>query len=72
MQRAGRAGRTAPGTVLRLYSVEDYQARAAYDAPEIVRSDLSQLFLALRAMKVADAGLIDWLDAPPKASAAEC
>ena len=64
-QRAGRAGRTAAGTVLRLYSTEDFQARAAYDAPEIVRSDLSQLFLALRAMDRTHADGIDWLDAPP-------
>jgi ATP-dependent helicase HrpB len=68
MQRAGRAGRTAPGTVLRLYSIEDFQARAAYDAPEIVRSDLSQLFLTLRAMGCANAKAIEWLDAPPTAA----
>ncbi len=64
-QRAGRAGRTAPGTVLRLYSTEDFYARAAYDAPEIMRSDLSQLYLSLRAMGVQDASAIEWLDAPP-------
>jgi ATP-dependent helicase HrpB len=64
-QRAGRAGRTAPGTVLRLYSTEDFHARAAYDAPEIMRSDLSQLYLALRAMGVHDTTAIEWLDAPP-------
>ena len=68
MQRAGRAGRTAPGTVLRLYPTEDYQARAAHDAPEIVRSDLSQLLLALRAMGINHAEAIDWLDAPPAAA----
>lgn len=67
-QRAGRAGRTAPGTVMRLYSIEDFQARAAYDAPEIVRSDLSQLFLALRAMNGVDVKAIAWLDAPPAAA----
>jgi ATP-dependent helicase HrpB len=61
-QRAGRAGRTGPGRVLRLYTIEDYLRRPEHDEPEITRSDLSQLCLALRAMRVDG---IDWLDAPP-------
>jgi ATP-dependent helicase HrpB len=64
-QRAGRAGRTGPGRVLRLYTVEDYLRRPEHDEPEIARSELSQLCLALRAMRV---GQIDWLDAPPAAA----
>jgi ATP-dependent helicase HrpB len=64
-QRAGRAGRTGPGRVLRLYSMEDYLRRPEHDSPEIVRSDLSQLCLALRAMRIDH---IDWLDAPPAAA----
>jgi ATP-dependent helicase HrpB len=79
-QRAGRAGRTGPGRVLRLYSEEDYLHRPEQEAPEIVRSDLSQLCLALRAMGlramglramgIAGAGEIEWLDAPPEAAVA--
>src|ERR1700733_5876001 len=34
-QRAGRAGRTAPGQVIRLYTAEDFHRRPASDAPEI-------------------------------------
>jgi len=49
-QRAGRAGRTAAGRAVRLYTEMDYQQRAEYDAPEITRSDLAQLCLSLRAM----------------------
>ncbi|MHB1023583.1 MAG: ATP-dependent helicase HrpB [Acidobacteriaceae bacterium] len=64
-QRAGRAGRTGPGRVLRLYTVEDYQLRPEYDTPEILRSDLSQLLLALRAMQIRGAKEMQWLDAPP-------
>ncbi len=64
-QRAGRAGRTGPGRVVRLYGIEDYQRRPEHDAPEIARSDLSQLCLALRAMRI-DA--LEWLDAPPEAA----
>jgi ATP-dependent helicase HrpB len=67
-QRAGRAGRTGPGRVLRLYTVEDYLRRPEHDAPEIVRSDLSQLCLALRAMRIEPNDSVDWLDAPPAAA----
>jgi ATP-dependent helicase HrpB len=67
-QRAGRAGRTGPGRVVRLYTVEDYLRRPEHDEPEIARSELSQLCLALRAMRV---GQIDWLDAPPGAAVAQ-
>jgi ATP-dependent helicase HrpB len=63
-QRAGRAGRTAPGRVLRLYSEEDYSRRSDQDAPEIVRSDLSQLCLTLRAMGIAHVDDVSWLDSP--------
>jgi ATP-dependent helicase HrpB len=65
-QRAGRAGRTGPGRVLRLYTTEDYLRRPEHDEPEIARSELSQLCLVLRAMRVAGRTAdIDWLDAPP-------
>ena len=64
-QRAGRAGRTGPGRVLRLYGMEDYQRRPEHDEPEIARSDLSQLCLALRAMRIGD---LEWLDPPPEAA----
>jgi ATP-dependent helicase HrpB len=67
-QRAGRAARTAPGRVLRLYTEEDYSRRVDHDAPEILRSDLSQLCLALRAMRIAHVNDIEWLDAPAVAA----
>jgi ATP-dependent helicase HrpB len=67
-QRAGRAGRTAPGRVLRLYSEQDYQHRPEQPAPEILRADLSQLCLMLRAMGVEQATELEWLDAPPEAA----
>jgi ATP-dependent helicase HrpB len=64
-QRAGRAGRTAPGRVIRLYTAEDFHRRPVSDAPEIRRRELSQLMLQLRAMKINS---LDWLEAPPEAS----
>ena len=69
-QRAGRAGRTAPGCVLRLYTQEDYSRRVDHDPPEILRSDLSQLCLSMRAMGIQDVNDVAWLD-PPSATAVE-
>ena len=66
-QRAGRAGRTAPGRVIRLYTAEDFHRRRAADAPEIARRELSQTVLTLRALNIAD---LDWLDAPPETALA--
>jgi ATP-dependent helicase HrpB len=65
IQRAGRAGRTGPGQALRLYPEQDYLLRPEHDAPEIVRADLSQLLLSLRAMKIAHFHELDWLEVPP-------
>ena len=67
-QRAGRAARTGPGQVMRLYAEEDYLLRPEHDAPEIARADLSQLLLSIRAMKIAHLDDLDWLDAPPAKS----
>lgn len=61
-QRAGRAGRTAPGRVIRLYAEDDYARRREHDAPEITRRELSQVLLDLHAMKIDS---IEWLEAPP-------
>jgi ATP-dependent helicase HrpB len=66
LQRAGRAGRTGPGKVIRLYPEEDFRQRLEHDEPEIKRADLSQLLLSLRAMGVAHIDDLDWLDAPPR------
>jgi ATP-dependent helicase HrpB len=64
-QRAGRAGRTSPGRVIRLYSAEDFHRRPAADVPEILRRELSQVVLQLRAMGI---GELHWLDSPPHAA----
>jgi ATP-dependent helicase HrpB len=67
-QRAGRAARTAPGRVIRLYSQMDYQGRADFEIPEILRSDLTQMCLALRAMGIRAPNEMEWLEAPPAAA----
>ncbi len=67
-QRAGRAGRTAPGVCYRLYSSHTLHAMAAHTPPEIVVTDLSQLLLELAVWGVTDPGQLGWIDAPPAAA----
>ncbi len=69
-QRAGRAGRTAPGVCFRLFSQHTLHAMAPHTPPEITVTDLSQLLLELSAWGVTDPLELSWLDAPP-ASALE-
>lgn len=66
-QRAGRAGRTGPGRVVRLYPREDFVRRPAHEMPEIARADLTPAVLLLYAMGTGFAEL-EWLDAPPAAA----
>ncbi len=66
-QRAGRAARTAPGRVTRLYTAEDFHRRPDHDEPEISRRELSQLCLQLEAAGIHDPLELDWLDAPSRA-----
>jgi ATP-dependent helicase HrpA len=56
-QRMGRAGRTAPGIVYRLYSEEEYKNREDYTKEEIYRTDLSEVVL-----RMADLGIYNYLD----------
>jgi ATP-dependent helicase HrpB len=67
-QRAGRAARTAPGRVIRLYTIEDFHRRRDQDAPEILRRELSEFCLTLRAMGLPDPAALTWLDPPPAAA----
>src|SRR6202046_2152390 len=53
-QRAGRAGRTAPGRCVRLWSERDQLGRRAQDLPEIKRLDLAEVLLNLKAAGVTD------------------
>ena len=48
------------------HSEEDYLRRPEHDTPEIVRVDLSQLLLSIRAMNIAHLDDLDWLNTPPK------
>src|SRR6266576_3288516 len=63
-QRAGRAGRTAPGHCLRLWTAHDQSARPAQELSEVKRLDLSEVILTLKASGVSDVKNFRWLEAP--------
>lgn len=65
-QRAGRAGRVAPGRCFRLWSAREHEHRPAFTTPEIGRLDLSETRLQLLSLKL-DINF-PWLEAPPEAS----
>jgi len=67
-QRAGRAGRTAPGCCLRLWTGNEHLERAAQELPEVKRLDLAEVVLTLKASGIEDIAAFRWLEPPdPKA-----
>lgn len=67
-QRAGRAGRTAPGRCLRLWTEREHIDRAPQELPEVKRLDLAEVVLTLKASGINDVAAFRWLE-PPEASA---
>ncbi len=63
-QRAGRAGRTAPGHCLRLWTEREHSDRPAQELPEIRRLDLAEVVLTLKASGINDVAAFRWLEAP--------
>ncbi|MGW7191900.1 helicase-related protein, partial [Streptomyces sp. NPDC054838] len=64
-QRAGRAGREAPGTVYRCWSEAEDGRLTAYPAPEIRMADLAAFALQAACWGDPDASGLALLDAPP-------
>lgn len=63
-QRAGRAGRTAPGVCVRLWTEREHGQRALQELPEIKRLDLSEVVLTLKASGIEDVFAFPWLEKP--------
>ena len=70
-QRAGRAGRQAPGQVYRLWEEAATASLPRFDPPEILEADLSALVLDCAIWGVADPRTLRWLDPPPAAAVDE-
>jgi len=69
-QRAGRCGRVAAGTCVRLYDEDDFASRPGFTDPEILRSSLAAVILRMTALELPDVAAFPFLDPPaPRAIA---
>lgn len=67
-QRKGRCGRVADGICIRLYSEQEFESRAAYTDPEILRTNLASVILRMQHLRLGDVANFPFLEAPaPKA-----
>ena len=63
-QRMGRCGREAPGVCIRLYSEENFESRAEFTEPEILRTNLSSVILQMASMKLGRIDDFPFVEAP--------
>ena len=63
-QRLGRAGRTAPGHGVRLWTQTEHDQRPAQTLPEIRRLELSGALLTLKASGIDDLDNFPWVERP--------
>ncbi|KAE8353497.1 P-loop containing nucleoside triphosphate hydrolase protein [Aspergillus coremiiformis] len=68
IQRKGRAGREAAGHCYRLFTEKDYLALDEVNTPEILRCDLSQALLNMKARGIDDVLGFPFLTRPPRES----
>ncbi|SDP94069.1 ATP-dependent helicase HrpB [Actinopolyspora xinjiangensis] len=65
-QRAGRAGREAPGKAYRCWPEHEHSTLARYPEPEIRTTDLTRLALELACWGTPDGQTLRWWDEPPQ------
>ncbi|MDF7676298.1 ATP-dependent RNA helicase HrpA [Neisseriaceae bacterium ESL0693] len=63
-QRAGRCGRVAAGICIRLYAEDDFNQRAEFTDPEIVRSNLAAVILRMVSLNLGQVAQFPFLQAP--------
>ena len=65
-QRGGRAGRTGPGLCFRLYTEHSFNSEMwENNVPEIQRTNLANVVLLLKSLKIDNLLEFDFMDAPP-------
>ncbi|KAH7707525.1 ATP-dependent RNA helicase DHX8 isoform 2 [Aphelenchoides avenae] len=64
VQRAGRAGRTAPGRCYRLYTHEQYDEMPTSDSAEITRADFAEILLRMSKLEIANVLDFDFMQKP--------
>jgi ATP-dependent helicase HrpA len=63
-QRAGRCGRTSDGICIRLYTEDDFTARPEFTEPEILRTNLASVVLAMTALGLGDIAAFPFVEPP--------
>ncbi|MBO9678386.1 MAG: ATP-dependent RNA helicase HrpA [Acidovorax sp.] len=63
-QRAGRCGRVANGICIRLYDEADFNGRARFTDPEILRSSLAGVILRMKSLHLGDVAQFPFIEAP--------
>ena len=67
-QRAGRAGREAPGVCRRLWNALEQDHKTPHTPPEVVRVDLADALLAIHCAGWTDDERFPWFQRPPENS----
>jgi ATP-dependent helicase HrpB len=70
-QRAGRAGRLAPGICYRMWSKAAHERMNEHRTPEILEADLASLVLDMVQWGVTNIQQLTWLTPPPKGHVAQ-
>jgi len=63
-QRMGRCGRLAPGVCIRLYDEDDFNARAEFTEPEILRTNLSSVILQMATLRLGAIDQFPFIEPP--------
>lgn len=63
-QRSGRAGRTEPGKVFRIFTMEEYNNMIETSIPEILTTDVSSGILTIQSLGIGDIKTFPLIDKP--------
>ncbi|ARP94888.1 ATP-dependent RNA helicase HrpA [Bordetella genomosp. 13] len=70
-QRAGRCGRVGPGVCIRLYDEADFNGRAPFTDPEVLRSSLASVILRMKSLGLDEIESFPFVEAPPGRAVAD-
>lgn len=65
-QRSGRCGRVSAGICVRLYSEENFNARAEFTMPEIQRTNLASVILKMKTLHFGNVEKFPFVDPPDR------
>jgi ATP-dependent helicase HrpA len=69
-QRSGRCGRVEAGIAVRLYSEEDFDGRAEFTDPEILRTNLASVILQMTSLGLGDIARFPFVEPPDRRNVA--